>query len=134
MTVDRAPDPADVVLTLPAEAEFLRAVRLLVAAVATLLQFGYDEVEDLRRAADEMCHSFIVAARPGDRLRLGARLEKDRMIVEVGYEDPALGRIPEISELSHRILVSLVDEYDIALDAGGNPVGFLVKVVPVGQR
>jgi len=128
--VTPAPRPAlsaDVVLGVPAEAEYLRAVRMTVAALATQQQFNYDDVEDLRRAVDELCYAFIVATAPGNRLRLFAWLDPTEITVQVCL-DHAPAVEPTTSELSERIIANLVDEYFLGrLDHG--PVGIVVKRV-----
>jgi hypothetical protein len=122
----RSASSADVVLGVPAEAEYLRAVRMTVAALATQQHFNYDDVEDLRRAVDELCYAFVVATAPGNRLRLLAWLDPTEITVQVCLES-APGVEPTTSELSERIIANLVDEYYLGRLDHQRTVGIVVK-------
>lgn len=99
---------------------------MIVAALATQQQFNYDDVEDLRRAVDELCYSFVVATAPGNRLRVLAWLDPSEITVQVCL-DGSPEFEPTSSELSERIIANLVDEYYLGpLDHGGT-VGIVVK-------
>lgn len=99
---------------------------MAVAALATQQQFNYDDVEDLRRAVDELCYAFVVATAPGNRLRLLAWLDPTEITVQVCLESSPEVE-PTASELSERIIANLVDEYYLGpLDHHG-VVGIVVK-------
>jgi len=51
--------PATVQLQFPARPEFLRAARMLMAALASQLDFDYDAIEDLKLAIGEACTNAI---------------------------------------------------------------------------
>lgn len=47
--------PFQVELTIPARPEFVGVARLSIARVASLMQFSFDDVEDIRLAVGEAC-------------------------------------------------------------------------------
>jgi serine/threonine-protein kinase RsbW len=53
-----------VVIAIPAQAEFVRVVRLAVAGVATRMRFSYEQVEDIKLAVSEACNNAILHAAP----------------------------------------------------------------------
>ncbi len=59
-----------IVVTIPADARFLRIARLTAAALASDLGFSIDEIEDLRIAVDESCAAIIGGAPSGQTLDL----------------------------------------------------------------
>ena len=118
-------------LSLPARPELLFLVRMTAAAVASRADFGYDQIEDLRLAIDELALT-ICADQAGDgRLQLLFKWTEDAVEVVGIYEpDQAerpprdLGVVQPVNELSARILDALVDEHGSDL-VGGCPRGWL---------
>jgi hypothetical protein len=121
-------EPAErssVELTLPARAELLFLVRMTAAAVASRADFGYDQIEDLRLAIDELALS--IAGDEGDDGRLQLLFKwSDDAIEVVGVYEPggdgsrrgSLGLVQPANELSTRILDALVDEHGADVVAG----------------
>lgn len=64
-------DQATVTLTIPADPAYVRLVRLVVASSASDLGYSYEDIEDIRIAADEAANLAIGACRPGDSVRVG---------------------------------------------------------------
>jgi serine/threonine-protein kinase RsbW len=111
-----------ITLTVPARGEFARVVRMTAAALVSRMGMSYDEVDDVRMAAEE---AFVYAV---DTLPEHA---------EVGFEfvlgddtidmDVTLGGEPDVSdeEVERRttyamfILESVCDSYELATDADG---------------
>jgi hypothetical protein len=117
-------------LSLPARPELLFLVRMTAAAVASRADFGYDQIEDLRLAIDELALT-ICGDEPQDgRLQLLFKWS-DAAIEVVGVYEPDGGEgRPELAvaqpanELSARILDALVDEHG-ADAVGGCPRAWL---------
>ncbi len=57
-------------LTVPAQSEHLRVLRLVTSSVAASLELDVDQLDDLRIAIDELCSLLIEHAENGARLRL----------------------------------------------------------------
>ncbi|MGA2521424.1 MAG: hypothetical protein ABSG81_11480 [Acidimicrobiales bacterium] len=117
------PAPQRVELAFPPRPDLVFLARMTAAAVATRADFGFDQVEDLRLAIDELC--ITVAGEGGAEgqlrllfewadgtIRVDAALETDG----AGPDGPgADGGSPPASasagDLSERILDALVDEH-----------------------
>lgn len=113
-------DENQVELTIPARPELLTLARLTAAAVAGRADFGYDQIEDLRLAIDELCLTIMGEDGAAGRAQLqfkwtSASIEVVATLLPA--EDDAdrsrLGRIAvrPANELSERILDALVDEH-----------------------
>ncbi|HLX89246.1 MAG TPA: hypothetical protein VKR22_12420 [Acidimicrobiales bacterium] len=119
-------------LSLPARPDLLFLVRMTAAAVASRADFGYDQIEDLRLAIDELCLTVCGDAPTDGRLQLLFKWGEDAIEVVGVYEpdsgEGALSVDPEpaqpASELSQRILDALVDEHGTDL-IGGCPRAWL---------
>ena len=120
------PSPDEVRLAVPANPEFVRLVRVTATGLASRVGFTYDEVEDLRLAIDELCHSVVGSkGRPG-RLSVRYGVTGDGLAVD-GLGEADGGPVPALSDLSRQILGALVDEYGASLDSEGRPSFHLVK-------
>ena len=105
-------------LTLPARPELLFLVRMTAAAVASRADFGYDQIEDLRLAIDELALAMTGDGGGPGRLQLLFSWAGDSVEVVGLYQpddgEPRRGDLvvaqPE-NELSARILDALVDEH-----------------------
>lgn len=110
---------ADDIVTLkfPATTDRVRLARTLVATIADEAGFDYDEVEDLRIAVDELCFALLDATPGAAHIELCANHQPGS--VEVEGRSTGSDRVDssrELSELSRQILVTVVDEYELALD------------------
>jgi serine/threonine-protein kinase RsbW len=111
-----------ITLIVPAKSEYARAVRMTAAALASRIGMTYEEVEDVRMAADE---AFVYAS---DTLSADAEI---RFLFILGEEDieidVGLGvEQPNSDEDSDRnvayatfILESVCDTYEFASDENG---------------
>jgi hypothetical protein len=108
-------------LRLPATVEWLALARITGAAVASRLDFSYDEISDLRLAIDELCLT-LVEGRPASYLEIcfeadGAALTVHGTAIAAGPgertgADGALdANLALSSDLSTRILDALVDAH-----------------------
>jgi hypothetical protein len=123
-----APGSQRVELSLPAQPELLFLARMTAAAVASRAEFGFDQVEDLRLAIDELC--ITLAGEDGSDGQVHLTFEWNADAVEVigtlvpesdgsGTAGTAKS-LPTLNELSERILDALVDEHG-ADGVGGTP-------------
>jgi len=115
-------------LSVPARPELMFLVRMTAAAVASRADFGYDQIEDLRLAIDELCLAVCGEDPTEGRLQLLFKWTDDAIEV-VGLYDPEDDRAVKLSgqpasELSERILDALVDEHG-ADTVGGCPRAWL---------
>lgn len=121
MEADVNDDRVDrVEMTMPARPDLLFLARMTAAAVASRSDFGYDRIEDLRLALDELCLT-LLERRTGDaRIHLQFRWSGDVIEVVASIEekrrDPRAGPkrlvvAPRPNELSERILDALVDAH-----------------------
>ncbi|MDH4169007.1 MAG: ATP-binding protein [Acidimicrobiia bacterium] len=101
----RAESRRDVVLEIPARADYLELVRAVVAAAAHVDPgFGDDRIEDLRLAVSEATTNAIRAhASLGsdNRIRVRCNVDDDRIEVQVQDRGPGFdpGEIPELPSI-----------------------------------
>jgi len=123
--------PQDTItLIVPASAEYARTVRMTAAAVVARMPFTYDEVEDVRMAAEE---AFIYAV---DTLAEDADVTFRFVLRGTELEiDVTLGGTPDVSdeEMERRatyasfILQAVCESCDLASDADGRMFLRLLK-------
>ncbi|MDZ4655532.1 MAG: ATP-binding protein [Coriobacteriia bacterium] len=111
-----------VTLTVPAKSEFAKTARMTVAELASRIGMSYDEVDDVRMAAEE---AFIYACNRADggNVTFSVDLIEDGIAIIVGPVLVADGATPE-DEVQDRyaafILESVCDEFEISRTAEGN--------------
>lgn len=115
----------EVRLVVPAKPEYIGLARVTTAGLASRLGFSYDEVEDLRLAIDEICFAMTGNEGRDGTLELRFLLGPEGITVEGRGHFQALGRQPELSELSELMLGALVDEH--FLDGAQGPLFTLSK-------
>lgn len=107
-------------LAIPARPDLLFLARMTAAAVASRAEFGYDQIEDLRLAIDELCLTLLEGRSVGGRMRLQFSWTDDTIEVSATVDEtPQRGprshdrlvATPKPNELSERILDALVDEH-----------------------
>lgn len=115
-------------LSVPARPELMFLVRMTAAAVASRADFGYDQIEDLRLAIDELCLAVSGEDPTEGRLQLLFKWSEDAIEVVGVYEPEQERRVvaaaQPASELSERILDALVDEHGADI-LGGCPRAWL---------
>ena len=109
-------------LTVPAKSEYARTVRMAAAALVSRTGMTYDDVDDVRMAAEE---AFVYAV---DTMPEGADVRFDFLVSDDGLEiDVRLGtERPGSDEETERraayatfILQSVCDSYEFATDENG---------------
>ena len=108
-----------ITLTFPAQPEYLRLVRLASADAGSRAGFDYEEIDDLKIAASELCSLVLGSDVP---VTLAFSLEPDSVTIE-----GSAGRLAaEDTELSLTIIGAVVDEHEIS-DGHGHTRFRLVK-------
>lgn len=108
----------EILLTVPAQPEFLRVVRVTASGLASRLGFSIDEVDDLRLALDELCFALIGKGENDGELYLNYTIEEKSLVIS--------GKTPRVTaleplvvgELSRQILMALVDDHKLWDDDG----------------
>jgi len=109
-------------LTIPARSEYARTVRMTAAALVSRMGMSYDEVDDVRMAAEE-AFVYAVDTLPDEaEVAITFELGDDAIDIEV-----LLGGIPDVSdeEVERRtsyatfILQSVCDKYEMTSDERG---------------
>jgi len=129
-------EPTAVTLSFPAAAEHIRLARLVASGLVAPLDYGIDDVEDLRIAVDELCALVVAHAEPTGTLviafevvdgevqvQVRAPARADAPALEVGIE---AGIDVEVDELSRLILLAAADDHGINC-RHGEIVGHLRK-------
>jgi anti-sigma regulatory factor (Ser/Thr protein kinase) len=120
-------DQDTVHLVMPASPEFVRLARVTASGLASRLGFSIDELDDLRLAVDELCHTLVgLCTKPGV---ISLRYTTHQAALEVtgtGHFDPG-GPPAVLGELSHQILTALVDSHEVGANADGLPSVWLRK-------
>lgn len=107
-------------LEVPARAEFVRIVRLVLAGVGNVARFNLEEIEDLKLAAGESCYTTFHGVRsPDARVKISARALQDAVEVTVSRqhqadEMPDLFQTPDGDKgVGFILLKHLVDEVSL---------------------
>lgn len=111
-----------ITLTVPARSEYARTVRMTAAALVSRMGMTYDEVDDVRMAAEESFVYAVDTIADDDEVTFEFTIEEDVLRLEV-----ALGAEPDVpdEEVERRtsyamfILQSVADSYDLVSDEQG---------------
>jgi serine/threonine-protein kinase RsbW len=124
-----------ITLTVPAKSEYAKTVRMTAAALVSRMGMTYDEVDDVRMAAEE-AFVYAVDTLPEDgevRFEFGVNDDELTVVVALGEEDPSDDEEAERrAAYATFILESVVDEYEFASDENGAHIR-LVKRVGAGD-
>jgi anti-sigma regulatory factor (Ser/Thr protein kinase) len=101
----------EVRLAVPAMPQYVRLVRLAIAALAGQLGFSFDAIEDLRIAVDELCYLLIGVDGQSGSITMRFCDEGGALVV-VGEGTAGEDR-PQFGELSAQILAATVDEHTV---------------------
>lgn len=125
--------PDRVELTVPGRGEYARTVRMTAAELASRLGMSYDDVDDIRMAAEEAFVYACARAGTGNAVPFVFEVGEHTLTITVG---PFEGRGEEAGErgMEERyaafILESVCDDVDLAYDEAGSACSLtLVKHV-----
>ena len=112
-------------LRLPSRAEWVGVARLAVAGVASRLNFGIEDIEDLKLAVAEACTNCIQHASESDEVRIACVVHADRLVVTVedrgkgfdarGIAPRTLGE-PKVGGLGVFLIRTLMDDVSYEVD------------------
>jgi len=110
-----------VVLTVPAKGEYARAVRMTAAALASRTGMSYDEVDDVRMAAEESFVYAVDSLTEGDEVTITFEVADDALGLQVclGTVSSDADGEAERASLAMFILDSVCDRYEFTSDAAG---------------
>jgi serine/threonine-protein kinase RsbW len=127
VTVPGAVGPVRITLTLPTGPEHIRLARLVASGLVAQLDYGLDDVEDLRIAVDELCSLVVEHARPASDLTVAYEVVDHVITVRAAAPTAAPGDGPvEADELSRLILLAAADEHTLS-QADGEVVAWMRK-------
>ena len=111
-----------VTLTVPAKSEYAKAVRMTAAALVARTSMSFDDVEDVRMAAEEAFVYAVESLPPDSEVRFEFLVSDDALEIDValGAEMPSSDDDAERSAAyAVFILESVCDEYKFASDDDG---------------
>ena len=123
-----------ILLVVPARPEMWAVVRMTASAIATRLDFSFEDIEDLRLAVTELCGSCSVGVLGDAKCECRFEISDDKFVmhcdvspVEDVEPDEDEYRMMSTLELSQQILEATVDRYTIDPIENGTRHGFLCK-------
>lgn len=125
----------EVVLRVPAQPEYLRLIRLVVAGVGNSMEFTTEEIEDLKLAVGEACYNACVRdPAPGEAVTVVARLGPVELVVEITQRStrPQAFRIfsmggPLEKGMGILLMRHLMDHIQYTMDASGLAIRMVKK-------
>jgi hypothetical protein len=115
-TADQTALETSMQLTLPAEPQLLRIVRLVASGLASLSGCDLDTVEEVRVAADELVAALMEAG-GGSDVTLNLELRDGALSIDAATDLPA-GRTLEVDPLSDRILDTVATSHEWRTEDG----------------
>jgi hypothetical protein len=104
--------PEIVRLSVPRSLEYVRLVRLTAAGFASRLGYDVEDIDDVRRAVDELA-SIVVESGEGGELEVLLYVAGGSLVVE-GSASAMME--PVVDELAHQILAVVVKRHETGLD------------------
>ncbi len=128
--------PDKISLTVPARGEYAKTVRMTAAALAGRMEFGYDEVDDVRMAAEEAFVYAVETLTDTDDVEFTFYVDGDALAIEVKLGDESLRSEEEIdrhTSYATFILQSVCDDFELVSDEHGRRSLTLIKRVGDGD-
>jgi len=119
-----------ITLTVPARGEYAKTVRMTAAALVSRMGMAYDEVDDVRIAAEE---AFVYAAdtmAEGEPITFDFEIGDDWIAISVGLGSGAQLSDDEVARRASYatfILESVCDSFELVSDENGSPSMRLLK-------
>ena len=111
-----------ITLTVPARGEYAKTVRMTAAALVGRSTMSYDDVEDVRMAAEEAFVYAVEALPEGADVTIEFMVDGDsiEIVVPLGTDLGALAEeADQAASYATFILESVCDEYEFTSDEGG---------------
>lgn len=112
-----------ITLTVPARGEYAKTVRLTAASLVSRMGMGYDDVEDVRMAAEEAFVYAVETAPQSGQLTFEFLVDGDAFTLAVGLGtdfDPTDEDMEARTSYATFILQSVSDSYELTSDEHGN--------------
>jgi serine/threonine-protein kinase RsbW len=122
-----------ITLTFPARPDHIRLARLVASGLVAPLDYGLDDVEDLRISVDELCALVVAHAEAGSTLDVAFELVGDVLTVQASAPARPGADSIEADELSRVILLAAADEH-VVDQRDGQIVGWLRKRPSTGAE
>ena len=113
----------EVEVRLPADRDYVAALRAFVTALAARSTLTVDEIEDLQIAVDESCALVLPHAPPGGQLSVHVELTGAAVGVVVSVP-AAADAIPDRSGFSWTVLSAIADEMHVTSGGGTLAIRF----------
>ena len=107
---------APVVLVVPADPSFLRVARLVVSSLAADLNFGIDDIENVRIVTDELLSALISATEGESRLHIIFTTSDGSVTMNASIS--GMQTSVALDPLAEQIVSSLVDDYELRSETG----------------
>ncbi|HET8660317.1 MAG TPA: anti-sigma regulatory factor [Micromonosporaceae bacterium] len=102
----------------PADGSYLAVLRTATAGIAARLNFGLDEIEDLRIAVDEACGMLLGLAAPDSELSCRFDITADGLAVEVAVATVGTAVLPPAQSFAWQVLTALAADVSAGTVAG----------------
>lgn len=112
---------ADIVVRIPARAEYVHVLRSAVASVAARLDFTYDEIDDLRIAVDEACAHLLSVPDGAESMTLRMTPDRHTLVLLASTDaDPDQWPPPGAKQtLAWQVLSALTDDVVFEREGSG---------------
>jgi serine/threonine-protein kinase RsbW len=110
-------------VSLPADRDYVAALRAFVTALAAHSDLTVDEIEDLQIAVDEACALLLPHAEAGGQLAVHVELAAAGVAVVVSVPAGA-GAVPDRSGFSWTVLSAVADEMHVTSGGGTLAIRF----------
>jgi serine/threonine-protein kinase RsbW len=117
-------ETARVVLTVPADASYVRLARLAAADAGSRAGFTLEEIDDLRIAVGELC---VQVMGPGDMTTLTFAISPGRIEID-GVGPPAPDS--DVTEIADSIVSAVADGYEVSTNGSSRQFHLIKQSVP----
>jgi serine/threonine-protein kinase RsbW len=109
-------------ITIPAKPEYVGMVRLVMAALASLLNFDQESVEDIKTAISEGCTNAILQSQLSNKVesrqvRITSGIGNNKLIIDINYSSKESGEAWKGQlyerDLGLSIITSLMDRVEV---------------------
>jgi serine/threonine-protein kinase RsbW len=116
-----------VLLSVPADVNYLGVLRTATAGLAARLQFALDEIEDLRIAVDEACAMLLAVTVADAELDCRFVVDEDTLVVEVTVPVVPGAKLPPASSFAWRVLTALTTEISAEVTSNRATIRLLTR-------
>ena len=129
-------------LEIPAQPEYVRIVRLIIAGIGNAMRFNVEELDDLKLAVGEACYQAVqTGAGEHSRLRIRAVAHETSVDIEVavshqrGEETSAYPGLEGFDRgIGMTLMRNLVDEISLSSNANETKIRFVKKRIGLNRE